>query len=55
MHAARFRLVSLDAPMALGSFRLNAVSPSGAMKDAGLTWLFDVLRHVAHEGPSRRQ
>jgi DNA-binding transcriptional LysR family regulator len=43
-HAARFGVVSVDAPLPLGSFRLNAVSPKAAMTDAGLTWLFGVLK-----------
>lgn len=43
MHAARFNVVSLDAPIPLGSFRLNAVAPGAAMMDTGLSWLFDVL------------
>lgn len=43
LHAARFNVVSLDAPLPLGSFRLNAVAPEAAMMDAGLTWLFDTL------------
>ena len=42
-HAARFGVVSVEAPLPLGRFRLNAVSPSAAMTDVGLTWLFDVL------------
>lgn len=43
-HAARFGVVSVDAPLPLGRFRLNAVSPKAAMTDAGLTWLFGVLK-----------
>lgn len=43
MHAARFEVMSLAAPLPLGSFRLNAVAPEAAMTDAGLTWLFDML------------
>lgn len=43
MHAARFGVVGVDAPLALGRFRLNAVAPKAAMMDAGLFWLFDAL------------
>ena len=41
--AARFGVVTMDAPLPLGSFRLNAVAPQAAMMDAGLTWLFGML------------
>jgi DNA-binding transcriptional LysR family regulator len=43
MHAARFGVVSLEAPMPLTTFQLNAVTPTAAMMDAGLAWLFDLL------------
>ena len=43
MHAPRFGVVSVEAPLALGRFRLNAVAPKVAMMDMGLSWLFDVL------------
>lgn len=43
IHAARFDIVSMDAPLPLGCFRLNAVAPGSAMMDTGLTWLFDML------------
>ena len=43
MHAPRFGIVGLEAPLPLGRFRLNAVAPKAAMMDAGLAWLFDVL------------
>lgn len=43
MHAARFGIESLDAPLPLPDFRLNAVAPKVAMMDSGLAWLFKVL------------
>ena len=43
MHAARFGVVGLEAPLPLGHFRLHAVAPKTAMMDMGLTWLLDVL------------
>jgi DNA-binding transcriptional LysR family regulator len=49
-HAARFGVVSADAPLPLGSFRLNAVSPKAAMTDAGLTWLFGALEDAERTG-----
>lgn len=56
LHAARFGLVSREAPLPLSPFRLNAVAPSAAMADAGLAWLFGVLGQIAggpkqHDGP----
>ncbi|RUV73059.1 MAG: LysR family transcriptional regulator [Mesorhizobium sp.] len=48
MHAARFGVLSLDAPLPLPGFRLNAVAPKVAMMDAGVAWLFDLLAGVEH-------
>lgn len=42
-YGASFGVASLDAPLPLGSFRLNAVAPKAAMADAGLAWLLDRL------------
>ncbi|TCR65651.1 LysR family transcriptional regulator [Bosea sp. BK604] len=39
----RFGVVSLDPPLPLPGFRLNAVTPQAAMADAGLAWLLDCL------------
>lgn len=43
MHAPRFGVVGLEAPLSLGRFRLNAAAPKVAMMDAGLAWLFGML------------
>ena len=43
MHAARFGVLSLDAPLPLTNFRLNAIAPRAAMMDAGLAWTFNLL------------
>jgi len=43
MHAARFGVQSLDVPIPLPDFRLNAVAPKAAMLDTGLSWLFGML------------
>jgi DNA-binding transcriptional LysR family regulator len=43
MHAARFGVIGVEAPLSLGDFRLNAVTPKVAIMDAGLAWLFDRL------------
>lgn len=50
MHASRFGVVGLEAPLALGRFRLNAVAPKVAMMDMGLAWLFDALERAQHAG-----
>lgn len=47
MHAARFDVVSLEALLPLGRFRLNAVAPQAAMMDAGLSWFFDLFGNGA--------
>jgi DNA-binding transcriptional LysR family regulator len=46
MHAGRFGIQSMDAPLPLPDFRLNAVAPKVAILDTGLAWLFDVLRET---------
>ncbi len=49
MHAPRFGVVGLEAPLSLGRFRLNGVAPKVAMSDVGLTWLFDLLGRAAQK------
>jgi DNA-binding transcriptional LysR family regulator len=43
MHAPRFDVAIMDAPLPLAGFRLTAVAPKSAMTDAGLAWFFDLL------------
>jgi DNA-binding transcriptional LysR family regulator len=43
MHTPRFGVVTVEAPLPLGRFRLNAIAPKAAMMDVGLTWFFNVL------------
>lgn len=43
MHAARFGVVCLEAPLELPGFNVNAVAPEAAMMDAGLAWLFNLI------------
>src|SRR5262249_23661856 len=52
LHAARFGVVGIEAPLPLPTFRLNAVVPRVALMDAGLAWLLDVL---ARAGPEPRR
>ncbi|MCC2674713.1 MAG: LysR family transcriptional regulator protein [Ramlibacter sp.] len=46
LHAQRFGLVTLEPPLALGSFRLSAVAPQVALMDAGLAWLYAALEQT---------
>jgi DNA-binding transcriptional LysR family regulator len=55
MHAARFGVVALEAPMPLPRFRLTAVIPKPALLDAGLAWLFDRLPGPDPATPKRRK
>lgn len=55
MHAARFGVVGLRPPLALGRFRLNAVAPKVAMMDPGVAWLFDALGTADHAAPQPRK
>lgn len=43
-HAARFGLVFADAPMSLETHRICAILPKAALADAGVAWLFGMLR-----------
>ena len=53
MHAARFGVRFLDAPIPLPDFRLNAVAPKVAMLDTGLAWLFGILGKPAESGQTK--
>ena len=44
MHAKRFGVMAIDAPVPLGDFRINTIVPKVAMMDAGLAWLVDLLK-----------
>lgn len=44
MHASRFGVVGIDAPIALGNFKMNSIVPKVAMMDAGLAWLVGLLK-----------
>lgn len=55
MHAPRFGIVTVEAPLPLGRFRLTAIAPKAAMMDAGLAWFFDVLyRSESEPGDNKR-
>jgi DNA-binding transcriptional LysR family regulator len=50
MHAERFGVVAVEAPMSLDSFRIRAVVPKVALMDAGVAWLFTTLEEAMHVG-----
>jgi DNA-binding transcriptional LysR family regulator len=54
LHAARFGVVTLEAPLPLGRFRINAVASKAAMMDTGLAWLFGMLPSADGGAPKRR-
>ena len=55
MHADRFRLLGLDSPVPLPTFRLNAIAPKVAMMDAGVSWLFKLLARPEESASRRRK
>jgi DNA-binding transcriptional LysR family regulator len=52
LHGPRFGVVAVEPPLPLPRFRLNAVTPAVATRDAGLAWLLDRL---APEPPPKRR
>jgi DNA-binding transcriptional LysR family regulator len=55
LHAPRFGVVAVEAPLELPRFRLNAVAPKAAMTDQGLAWLFDLLGNAQPAPPKPRK
>jgi DNA-binding transcriptional LysR family regulator len=43
MYVPRFDVVTVEAPLPFGRFRLTAIAPKAAMMDAGVAWFFNVL------------
>ena len=56
MHARQFGIVTVDAPLPLRQFRVNAVTSKAALMDVGVSWLFDILAGNKQEAlrPSMR-
>ena len=52
MHGARFGVLGVEAQLRLPSYRLNAIARKAALRDAGLTWLFDLLAVAEQAAPS---
>jgi DNA-binding transcriptional LysR family regulator len=55
MHAARFGVLGLDAPLPLVNSRINAITPKVAMMDAGLAWLFARIAGAEQAAPRRHR
>jgi DNA-binding transcriptional LysR family regulator len=55
MHVVRFAVVTVDAPLQLPRFRLNAVAPKVAMMDTSLAWLFGVFGKAQQESSAQRR
>jgi DNA-binding transcriptional LysR family regulator len=53
-YVARFNLLAIDAPLALGTFRINIVTPEVAMMDAGLAWLVGLLQSAGAQSTRKR-
>lgn len=47
LHARRFGVRSVEAPLALPSFPVSLVAPKVAMMDAGIAWLLHKLQETA--------
>jgi DNA-binding transcriptional LysR family regulator len=46
MYARRFGLVSRELPLRLPTFAIRAIAPKVAMMDAGLAWMFGLVREA---------
>ncbi|MCI0467360.1 MAG: LysR substrate-binding domain-containing protein [Beijerinckiaceae bacterium] len=55
MHARRFGLVSMEAPLPLPFSRIRAIAPKAAMMDAGIAWLLKSLREAVQLEPDARK
>ncbi|MBP7240939.1 LysR family transcriptional regulator [Amaricoccus sp.] len=47
IYAARFGIVSVEAPLPLARSRISAIASRASLADAGVAWLFDVLARTA--------
>lgn len=47
MHARRFRLHSMTAPVQLPRFQIRAMLPKVALQDAGLSWFIDTVEKTS--------
>jgi len=47
MHAPRFGVIALDAPLSLGRFELSLVVPRAALTDAGVAWLAALVERAS--------
>jgi hypothetical protein len=54
LHARRFGVRSVEAPLALPSFPVSLLAPKVAMMDAGVAWLLDRRQHRVKPRLKRR-
>ena len=52
MHAVRFGVVSMRAPLPLPRFQIRAVVPKVALMDAGLAWVFETMAKAVQVDPT---
>lgn len=55
MHAKRFRLQSMAAPVQLSRFQIRAMVPKVALQDAGLSWFIDTVEKTSPGKPLERK
>jgi DNA-binding transcriptional LysR family regulator len=55
LYRARFGVVATKPPLKLTGFRIRAVTPQVALRDAGLAWLFNRLVGPAASGRAERK
>jgi DNA-binding transcriptional LysR family regulator len=55
LHGPRFGLVSRELPLKLRRYSIRAIATRAAMMDAGLAWLFGLLREAVDESESGRR
>lgn len=55
MHAARFDIVSVKSPVALGRDPIRAIVSKAAEKDAGVAWFLGMLQGTQAEAPTARK
>jgi DNA-binding transcriptional LysR family regulator len=55
MHAPRFKLTSMEAPLPLRRDPIRVIASKAAMMDAGVAWLFGVLQHAHPTTPAKKR
>ncbi len=55
MHAQRFGVISVNSPLSLPRFGMNAVASKAALMDAGLAWMFGLLAVAPNTSRPKRK